>query len=136
VAGQSGDVEIGNPVLSGRDVVKSRVTAEIADRRRHQITCLRELHDSLFEMALLLALNLGPAWIRIYIPELGVDPLYGIYVRLNIVAKRLPILLTVLPIFFGILLLFALLIFRFRNNGVQGGAILARIGGQKFGHLD
>src|SRR6202043_2364467 len=123
-AGQSGNIQIGNPVLSGRDVVKGGGTAEIADRRRHQITCLRELHDSLFEMALLFTLNLGPAWLGIYVPELGVDPLYGIYVRLNIVAKRLPILLAVLLIFFRILLLFALLVLGFRNNGVQGRAIL------------
>ena len=136
IAGEGGSIEIGDPVLPRREIVKSGAAIEVGRRGGHQITRLGELHDPLLDMPLLLTLHASPARVGIGFPEFGVEPLQRIGVCLDIAAKRLPVLLTVKLIFFGIFLLFAFLVFGFGNNRVQRRSVLLRVGAQEFRHVD
>lgn len=135
IAGQRGSVEIGNPVLPRGEVFESSAAIEIGHDRGDQKARLRELHDALFDAPLLFTFQVHPPGFRIYFSEFSIEALQRFKVRLNVVAKRLAVLLDLALIFFGIFLLFAGFVFGFRNTGMQSRTALILISFQEFGHI-
>ena len=91
--------------MSGIQALKGALAIEIGHGRGDEVPRLGELHDVLFDVALLLRLYLHPSRIRIQFAKFGVESLHKIGMRFNIAPQRLLVLLPLALIFFGILLL-------------------------------
>jgi hypothetical protein len=122
--------------VSGVQALKSALAAEVRHGRTYEVSCLSELHDVLFDSLLLLRLYLHPARIGIQIAEFGVESLHEIRMGFNIVPKRLPILLPLALVFFGILLLFAVFVLGLRDAGMDSRPVLVIVGAKKFRDVD